>query len=153
MLSIRSSIITTILAAIITTIPAAALAQDQAHIIKYRKMVMKSIGGHMGAISTNTKGNLGHAADVKEHARALHSAMKMVPHAFKGKTDGGETTAIGKIWEDWDGFSKAQMNAEKAAADLVAAVNAGDSNIGPKLKALGKTCGGCHKKYRKKKKS
>ena len=152
MMTTGKTIFTAILAALIIALPSQLLAQDQALTIKYRQSIMKAIGGHMGALGTNAKGKLGHGSDAAFHAASLRSLLGMIPDAFKTKTDGGKTRAKAKIWDDWAGYEKAAMNAEKAAADLVAALNAGGSeNYGAKLKAVGKGCGGCHKKYRAKK--
>jgi cytochrome c556 len=60
---------------------------------------------------------------------------------------------LDKIWDDFAAFEEAANIATAAANDLVSALESGDkAGIGAKMKALGKSCGACHNKFRKKQK-
>ncbi len=136
-----------------TVFSGAAIAAGQESVIKYRRTLMKGVGAHMGAMAQLAKGEVPHRQHMLVHAKALAMSLPLAADAFKAQTDGGDTTALPKIWEDWSGFEGKLSDAKDASAALVAALEAGDgTSVGEKFKALGKACGSCHKAYRKKKK-
>ena len=116
-----------------------------------RVKAMKELGGHMGAIGKVAKGEMAYSAETVTHAEALEAASKVLLEWFpEGSMGGDDSRAKAEIWTDWDGFKKAAMDFEAAAPGLVAAAKTGDrGQIGAALGAVGKTCGGCHKPYRK----
>ncbi len=118
--------------------------------IKYRKGVMKAVGGTMGSLAAIMKGKAS-----MSHAPALSQAMvqlsKVVPDVFPEGSGGNDTAAKDNIWAEKDkfaaavkGFQTAAMNISKASGDKAA--------FGAAFKALGGSCGGCHKPFRKPKK-
>lgn len=130
-----------------------ALAVDEAaNVIKYRQNVMKSIGGHVGAISAVVKGEVSFTGDVAAHARGIAAMSQVVPHIFPKGTDSAmhqETRALPAIWEDMGKFDAAVKAFQDASANLVKVAEAGDpAAFGGALGELGKACGGCHKPYR-----
>lgn len=130
---------------------AAAQGGDEA-VIKYRQNIMKSVGGHTGAIAQIVKGESPHKSHLARHAQALHNLLAMAPDAFKQQTTGGDTRAKPEIWTDAAGFEQAAndaISAAKAFAD--AAASNDDAMIGEKIKAVFDGCKGCHKNYREKK--
>lgn len=129
-----------------------AAAQDDEAAIKYRQNIMKSVGGHTGAIAQIVKGQAPHKAHLANHAQALRDLVAMVPDAFGQKTTGGETRAKPEIWTDASGFKQAADDAAAATKAFAEAAASGDDGaIGEKLKAVFDGCKGCHKNYREKK--
>ena len=60
--------------------------------------------------------------------------------------------SLENIWIEKDLFSNAMKDSVEKAKNLVIAAESGDkNNIAKSLGALGKTCGSCHNKFRKKK--
>ena len=134
-------------------VSAQALAVDEPeNVIKYRQAVMKSIGGHMGAIAGVVKGQVSYVDDVALHAQGMNSLSKIITGAFVKGTDNGsqkKTAALPKIWDDWAGFEKAAQALDTASANLVKVAASGDrQQIAAAFGEVGKACGGCHKPYR-----
>lgn len=127
-------------------------AEDDESTVKYRQTVMKSVGGHTGAIYEIVKNNNPNKNHLKAHAIALHDLLGMVHAAFKQQTSGGKTRAKANIWSDAADFSNSASDAEAASRALVAATESGnDGEIAKKLDDLLDSCKGCHKTYREKK--
>ena len=129
-----------------------ALAVDEPeNVIKYRKAVMKAIGGHMASIAGVVKGEVSYSDHVAVHANSINAMSKTVTAVFPKGTDNGsyKTAALPKIWEDWAGFEKAAQALDTASADLASVAASGDKQkIAAAFGNLGKACGGCHKPYR-----
>lgn len=120
--------------------------------IKYRKAVMKSIGGHMGAMAGIMKKTGGTPAHLKAHADGMASLSKMTADLFPDGSEFGDTTALPVIWEKPDEFKQAVQDFETAAAHLAQVAGSGDmAAFGPAFGQLGKTCKGCHENFREKK--
>lgn len=129
----------------------AAQGGDEAA-IKYRRNIMRSIGGHTGAIAQIVKGETPHKSHLANHARALSNLLDMVPDAFEQRTSGGETRAKSEIWTDAKGFKQAHSEAAMAAKAFAEAASSGnDGEIAEKLKPVFEGCKGCHRNYREKK--
>ncbi len=127
-------------------------ADEPANIIKYRQNVMKSIGGHISNIAAVAKGEVTYIQNVPTHARALADMVKLIPDLFPEGTDVGKTRALPKIWAERDKFDEAARANRAAAADMVSAAATNDlATIQGALGKLGKTCGNCHKPFRKEK--
>lgn len=130
---------------------AAAQSGDEP-VIKYRQNIMKSVGGHTGAIAQIVKGESPHKSHLVSHAQALRDLVSMVPDAFDQKTSGGKTRAKPDIWTDASGFREAANDAAAATKAFAEAAASGDDGaVGEKLKAVFDGCKGCHKNYREKK--
>jgi len=129
--------------------PAAWAAEDSAY-LDYRQKVMSGVGANMGAISDILKNGLPFTGHIEDHAEALAETAKLIAPAFEHRVVDGPTDALPKIWDDWAGFEKAIADFKDAAKALEDAADKGDmAAIGAKTKALGKSCGGCHRTYRK----
>ena len=125
-------------AGIIATQPAYADA------VKDRRALMKANSKAAKALGKAAKA--GNAMEAKKHAMVLiANADKMVGLFPKGtdndKLGAKATRAKAAIWMNWDGFKK-DADAMKSAAMKVAS---GDLAA---AKAIGKSCGGCHKAFR-----
>lgn len=134
-----------------TTLGAGAAKADSDNDIKYRKAIMKAVGGHMGSMAAIITGKVPHKGDWKPHADALAAMASVTPHVFPDGSDFGETAAKPEVWDKPDDFKKA-LAVFKTAADAMATTAAtGDLKAGgAALKALAKTCGGCHDAFREK---
>ncbi len=129
--------------------PAAWAADDEAH-IDYRQKLMTNVGSHLGAISDILKHGLPFTAHVEAHARGLAQDAKLVSAAFEKKVVAGPTDAEPEIWTDWTRFEAANADFLAAAEALEETARTGDLEaIAAKTKAVGKSCGGCHKSFRK----
>jgi cytochrome c556 len=130
--------------------PAFADAEADEAQIKYRQTLMSGIGADMGGISAILKNRLKLPGHVASHAEQIALSAKLVAAAFKQPLSGGATDAKPEIWRDWAGFEEAIADLDAAANALAAAAAGSDPGaIGPAVKGLGKSCGGCHKAYRK----
>lgn len=140
-------------AAALAGVPAAEAADDPANVIKYRQMVMSSIGAHIGAIAAVLKGEVSFSGHVAKHARAMHAASLMIPDIFPPGTDVGETRAKPEIWQNWAKFEAAYKSLQSESGELARVADSGDmAAIGAQLEKVGEACGGCHKPFRKEKK-
>lgn len=138
-------------AALAACIAGPALADADAA-IKYRVNAMKAIGSQMGSIVAILKGEVDNKAALGEHAALMGAATStaITKPAFMTNTDGEgstKTTATGKVWSDWSTFEAGLMEMEKAGQAMAAA---GADATFDEVKALGKTCKGCHDNFRMK---
>jgi len=118
--------------------------------IKYRQSVMSIIGTNMGAIGDIMKNQLDMPGAVGNHAGQMAESAALIAPAFKKSISDGPTDAKAEIWQDWAKFEKAIAKFEESARALQTAAASGDpATVGPAMKALGKSCGGCHKPFRK----
>lgn len=120
--------------------------------IKYRKNVMKAVGGHTQAAAAILKGEIDAPSALAPHARSLALTAETALAAFQQNTDGQgveKTTATDKIWSDWTGYEKAMQDFVEASAAFAEAAEAGTAT-GKNLQQLGGTCKSCHDKFREK---
>ena len=139
----------------LSTFAVSGLAQADSHegdaaSVKYRQAVMSGIGTNMGAIGDIMKNQLDLPGAIAIHAGQMADSAALIAPAFKKKISAGATDAKAEIWQDWAKFEKAIADYKKAASDLQAAASGSDpAAVGGAMKALGKSCGGCHKPFRK----
>ena len=123
---------------------------DSEGIIKYRKNVMKSTGGHMGAIVDILKNDLPLQAHILDHARSINQNSKMTLEMFPKGTGLGKTKAKSAIWENWSKFESVTEAFVRESDKLAKVAESGDMKAFAKqVRATGKTCGSCHKYFRK----
>lgn len=131
---------------------ALSVSADDEDFIKYRQAVMKAVGGHMGGAVAIVKGKVPYKDDLVIHATGLSDMARILPNAFKQKTEGGKTRAKPDIWKDTAGFQQKIKDLQSATADFLAAAKSGGPQAaGAKLGAVGDVCSACHKKFRAKK--
>ena len=120
--------------------------------IEYREDLMQSAKTHNKAVSNILKGKLSANDSLVRHARTLHELSMMFAESFPEGSDFGDTRAKDSVWSDPDAFQAALEKNQTATAALVTAVqNPADSaTVGDAVKAVGKSCKGCHKKFRSK---
>ena len=134
-----------------------ALAQNAEDVVKYRKNIMKAIGSHISVIASNVKGKVVIESDIIPHAKALYLTISSIniEKTFPSDTapnDNLKTKSLSEIWEKPKEFALALNNSVKKANDLLSATETKDMKLISKaLGALGKSCGACHKTFRKEK--
>jgi cytochrome c556 len=128
-------------------------ADEPENAAKYRTTLMKTLAGHMGSIGAVLKGEVSHAGHVKEHAQAIKAISVMAADVFPKGSDIPTSRAKPEIWQKWDEFLKAYGNFKVEAAKLAEVAAGGDlAAVGAQMGNVGKSCGGCHKPFRKEKK-
>ena len=124
---------------------------DAAADIKYRQTVMKTLGGHMGSIVQILKAGMP-SSHLAGHTAAIKSISMMTPDLFPAGSGSGKTRTKPEIWSKPGDFKMAVASFQKAATDIAEAGMSGDrAKVGAGMKALGGSCGGCHKPFRVKK--
>lgn len=120
--------------------------------IKYRKALMKSVGGHMGAIVGILKSTTANSANLQVHADGMAALAGIAGTAFPEGSDFGETTVLPVIWEKPDEFAAAMKKFQDAANGMAAAAKSGDmAQVGAAMGPLGESCKNCHENFREKK--
>ncbi|MDP6515857.1 MAG: cytochrome c [Alphaproteobacteria bacterium] len=133
-------------------LPLGHAADEPPNIIKYRQNVMKAQGGHISNIAAVVKGEVSLIGNVAANARALADLSRMVLPLFPDGTNTGKTNALPEIWTDRAKFDQAAKASQDAADAMIVAAETNDlDTIAAALDKLGKSCGGCHKPFRKKK--
>ena len=122
---------------------------DSEGIIKYRKKVMKTSAGHMGAIMDILKNHWPLETHVADHARSINQNSKMILSMFPKGSDFGDTRAKPAIWGNWSKFEAATNAFVSESTKLAKVAESGDMKAFAKqVRATGKSCGGCHKHFR-----
>ena len=151
---------TTAIAAMATVVLGVGQVQAQDNMtpddarIAYRKKAFQAMGQNMGAIGMILKGQAGNPANITHHAQSMLHAAKVLPDALKEEAEPftEKTTALPKIWQEWDKFSGGLDKLDEELTKLVAAAESGDMQaIGAQVQATGKVCKGCHEDFREKK--
>ena len=136
--------------ALLSTAAGPAARADASADVKYRQAVMEALGNHMGSIAAIARGEVGHAGHMAGHAAAIDALASMAGDVFPEGSGGDATRAKDEIWRDATGFEAAVEAFRAAAAALLEAAEAGDVGaVGAALGGVGRTCGGCHRAFRK----
>jgi cytochrome c556 len=118
--------------------------------LKYRQSLMEAIEGDMASVANILKYGLPFVANASVHADSLATHSKLVTSAYERKVTSGPTDSEPAIWEKPDEFAEKVKAFETETAKLAEVAKTGDpAQIGPQLKATGKTCGSCHDSFRK----
>ena len=147
----KFSVFSTLTVLLLLLVAHSLSAQDQpGAIISYRISVMKAIGGHTGALFSIVKGGLKEYQDLLlHHTRSIHEASRNVTRMFPQGTDSGKTRAKPEIWNKWKEFEKSAARMESESAKLVELAESGRfSEFAKSVSTLGRTCKGCHKRFR-----
>jgi cytochrome c556 len=128
-------------------------AADAGDDIKYRQKVMHALGAHAGAVGAIVKGKTANTSHLSDHADAMAAIGRMAADIFPKGSGDGDTAALPNIWEKPAKFKAVVDALAKATADFAAAAKGNDVKAaGAAIGAVFKSCGGCHKVFRKKKK-
>lgn len=115
----------------------------------YRKAVMTSLKGHIGASSMHVRGLVSGPEYLVEHAQGLANGVSEIKTLFAEGSNVQGSDALAVIWEDPDAFNAAIEKAEKATAAFVKATEDGDkAAIAAAFREVGGSCKGCHDKFR-----
>ena len=126
-----------------------SVSADSEGLIKYRKNVMISTRGHMGAIADILKNSLPLHAHFADHAKSIYQNSKMTLSMFPKGSGLGDTKAKPSIWKNWSNFEAATKEFVRESAKLVKVAESGDiKTFVQQVRATGKTCGGCHRHFR-----
>lgn len=118
--------------------------------LKYRQSLMEAIGGDMAAIGDILKYRMNLPGHVAAHADSMASHAKLISAAFERKVTAGPTDAEPAIWEKPDEFAQKVKDFETESAKLAEVARGSDpAALGAQVKAVGKSCGGCHDSFRK----
>jgi cytochrome c556 len=133
--------------------PLALYAAEPEDVIKYRRNVMKAIGGHTSAAGAIVQGKVGYQAHLTEHARALQAMTRDIPGLFPKDSDFGDTNAKDAVWSKRADFEKAATEAKERVEIFAMAVKGGNPMlIEGSFKNVGEACKACHKDFRKEEK-
>ena len=133
--------------------PLALSAAEPEDVIKYRRSMMKAIGGHTSAAGAIVQGKVDYKTHLAEHARALQAMTKDIPGLFPKDSDFGDTNAKDEVWSKRAEFEKAASNAKAKVEAFAKAVQGGKQDaIVASFKDMGEGCKGCHKDFRKEEK-
>ncbi|MEE2694114.1 MAG: cytochrome c [Pseudomonadota bacterium] len=150
----KNLMISVIVTLVLLTIgfPNAQAADDADDVIKFRQNVMKGVGAHINNIAAVAKGKITFRGNLVSDAQGIINGLATAGDLFPKGTDGGKTNALSSVWEDPSGFEEALSESHKRAIQLLDVIqgSGGITEIGIALGALGKSCGQCHKPYRKK---
>ena len=114
----------------------------------YRKAVMTSLRGHIGAASMIVRGLVDYG-DIVGHAKGLQSGAEELHNLFAEGSNVGDSEALPAIWENPEDFAAAIAKTREATAAFVAAAEGGDREaIGAAFRNVGMSCRGCHDNFR-----
>jgi len=147
----RTAIVAIVAGGIAFAAGSAGMAADEPeNILMYRQNVMKSLGANIANLAMVAKGQVSFVGNTPINARAIRDGVSLIKGLFPDGSNVGKTNALPKLWDDRAGFEEDATKAAEAADAMVKAADSGDiGQIRQALGALGKTCGGCHKTYRK----
>jgi cytochrome c556 len=119
--------------------------------IKARQQSLKDTGAAMKVIRDELKGTPD-VEKIKAASATIQKTSEDIGNWFpkgSGPEAGVKTGAKPEIWSDADGFSAARHAFAEQAAKLADAAKTGNAeSIGAAFKSVGKSCGGCHEKFR-----
>lgn len=140
-------------AAIAVTLGAGLMGQVKAidgveATVDYRKGVMRAIGGNTAALAAVIVDGADYKANLAIHARYIVDMTKDIPGLFPEGSDFGETNALPAVWENPERYAELSENTHKAAVALLAAIEGGEQDLGPRFRELGQSCRACHDDFR-----
>jgi cytochrome c556 len=128
--------------------------------IKYRQNVMKSLGGHVGAVDRLVRGQVPRMDQLELHATAARDVARTISTLFPTNSIPPEaefagatvaTDALASIADKPEEFEKAAKETINATEELVIVVQAGNKQeLSLAFKRVGESCKSCHKDFRKK---
>ena len=113
---------------------------------------MTAIKGHNMAIKSIVLGHVPFKEQLPKHINAMEDLFNEIEHLFPPGSGVGKTDAKSAIWNQPERFSKASIKAKNALATFKQiASNGSIEETATAYKQFSKkSCGGCHKPFRKK---
>ena len=135
------------LVAFAVAISMCSLAVTDEDQVEYRQEVMSAIGGTMGAIGKILKQEVDRPSDLAPLAAALAELATTAQSVFPEGSEGGD--ALPEIWEDPEDFADRLQALKDSASAFREAASLGEmAQIGPAVGEVGRSCRGCHQRYR-----
>ena len=145
--SVLSALTALLIALVAVSIASAETSDEDA--IKYRQAVMGSMAAHIEILSMMAFNKVEPNEFYQSHAEALANATAELKVLFPEGSGQGETDALPAIWENPDDFNAVRSTAGQTFAALRDAVAGGDRKaVTSAFAAAGKSCKGCHEKFR-----
>lgn len=143
-------------AALLVTVPAAALDAEQAQkAAETRQAVLKLAGWNAAPLGAMTRDLIPFdAALFVRNAQRIAWVTTMIPDAFRADTRDHslQTEALPVIWEDFARFEELAGNVQRSAQQLVEIATGGNEEATRRaFTALTDDCKACHERFRKKK--
>ncbi|MBP0445511.1 cytochrome c [Roseomonas sp. SSH11] len=124
----------------------AAVAQPDP--VSTRKEGLRRMQTNLEAIGAVAQAG-GDTRDAAPRAEEMAAFFRNLPTLFPPGSDGGGTRALPTVWSEREGFERAAANASTAAEALRVAAASGDAAATTAaVRAMGATCGACHRNYR-----
>ena len=137
--------------AVSVVVAGAAIAAASTDIIKTRQQGLKDMGAAAKVIRDELKGTPD-LEKIKDASAKIQKTADEMANWFpsgSGPEAGVNTAAKPDIWSDPDGFSSARKALVEQSAKLAEAAKSGDAQaVGASFKNVGKSCGGCHEKFK-----
>ena len=123
-------------------------------VVKERMEAMKDVAANMKILGGMMKGEVAfNSADAQRAAKTIADHAAKVPELFPQGSIEKPTEALPVIWTDWSEFTKSAEDLRRGAEGLItAAANASTpADFKDPFVEMGRTCKGCHEKFRLKK--
>ena len=133
------------------TLDAAAQVKPET-LVKQRQSAMTLVGKYWGPLGGMAQGKAPYDANIVARNAGYLEALSHMPwDGFAASTQSEKSAALPEIWKDAAGFKTAQEKLQGEVVKLVAAAKGGnEAAVKTQLGEVGKTCGGCHEKFREK---
>lgn len=141
-------------AAIGLVISASAAAQAKPEqLVKQRQAAMTLQGKYFGPLAAMAKGKAPYNAETVRHNAAFLEVLSKMPwDGFAASTKNVKSAALPAVFTDTAKFKEAEEHLQSEISKLVSISKNGDeAAVKAQLGAVGKSCGGCHEKFREKK--
>ena len=118
---------------------------------QYRRSVMQSIAYKVGQIRGIADGSIpGDQAVFVKHANDVAALGSMIPEGFIPNSAVAGSAALPEIWTNTSDFQAKAADLQNAAQALATAASSqGFEAAKGMVQAVGQSCGGCHRPYRR----
>ena len=121
------------------------VAQEKSALQKERTAKMKILARSMFQLKNATN-----VASMKSPATAIAAASRKLANMWPEGSGGSSTRAKLEIWAKMGKFKAMMMDLQNAADELVSATGVANLGVAKSVFiSVGRTCGACHKVYRK----
>ena len=118
--------------------------------VEYRQSVMSAIANSRAMLSAVIDDEVPYRNHLLAHAVSLNRLAVITGDIFPAGSGVDNTRARDEIWEDEEDFKTAVTAFQNASSELLESVYTGDLNaIQDAIGSIGRTCGGCHRPFRK----
>jgi cytochrome c556 len=119
-------------------------------LVKQRQAAMTLMGKYFGPLGGMAQNKVPFSADtVARNAAYVEALSKMPWDGFQSSTANEKSRALPSVFSDTSAFKKAADDLQGAVSRLAIISKGGDETATKAaIGAVGKTCGGCHDKFR-----